>query len=144
MRIFAPDRIKGMMGRFGIPEDEPIKNKFVTRAIESAQTKIEGFNFDARKHLLEFDDVLNQQRQAIYKKRKRLLLGDAAVLEEFLKEAIEKAEDRISVEKEVEGKKTELGDDFWTIFRAVSLKSIDMLWVEHLEMMDYLRVILWC
>ena len=52
MRIFAPDSLKSLMGRFGIPEDEPIQNSMVSRALESAQTKIEVFNFDSRKHVL--------------------------------------------------------------------------------------------
>ena len=51
------------MGRLGIPEDQPIENRMLSKAIESAQSKIEGFNFDARKHLLEYDDVLNHQRK---------------------------------------------------------------------------------
>ena len=63
MRVFGSDRIKGLMGRFGIPEDQPIENRMLSKAIESAQSKIEGFNFDARKHLLEYDDVLNHQRK---------------------------------------------------------------------------------
>ena len=64
MRVFASDAVKSMMGKFGIPEDEAIENRFITKALETAQTKIEGFHFDARKHVLEFDDVLNQQRKA--------------------------------------------------------------------------------
>ena len=73
MRVFAADTIKNLMGRFGIPEDEPIQNSLVTRALESAQTKIEGFNFDARKHVLEFDNVLDKQRRAIYERRRKIL-----------------------------------------------------------------------
>ncbi len=75
MRIFGSERIKNLMGRFGIPEDEPIENKMVSNAIESAQGKIEGFNFDARKHILEYDDVMNKQRTAIYERRRKILLG---------------------------------------------------------------------
>ena len=74
MRIFGSDRIKRLMGTFGIPEDEPIENGMVSRAIESAQSRIEGFNFDARKHVLEYDDVMNKQRTAIYNKRREMLL----------------------------------------------------------------------
>ena len=74
MRIFGSDRIKKLMGTFGIPEDEPIENGMVSRAIESAQSRIEGFNFDARKHVLEYDDVMNKQRTAIYNKRREMLL----------------------------------------------------------------------
>jgi len=73
MRVFGSDRIKGLMGRLGIPEDQPIENRMLSKAIESAQSKIEGFNFDARKHLLEYDDVLNKQRKAIYTKRREML-----------------------------------------------------------------------
>ena len=61
MRVFGSDRIKTMMGRFGIPEDQPIKNGFISRALESAQAKIEGFHFDARKNTLEYDEVMNRR-----------------------------------------------------------------------------------
>jgi preprotein translocase subunit SecA len=66
--------IKKMMGRFNIAEDEPIENKLITNALEKAQEKIEGFNFDARKHVLEFDDVLNFQRKIIYTRSRRAIL----------------------------------------------------------------------
>jgi len=75
MRIFGSDKIKRMMEAFGIAEDEAIENKMVTRAIESAQAKIEGFHFDTRKHVLEFDDVLNKQRDAIYRMRREILFS---------------------------------------------------------------------
>ena len=73
MRIFAADRIKGMMEFLKMPEDEPIENKMISKAIESAQEKIEGFNFDTRKHVLEYDDVMNKQRETIYRKRREIL-----------------------------------------------------------------------
>ena len=75
MRVFAGAAVKNMMGRFGIPEDQPIENGVITRSLESAQKKIEGFHFDSRKHVLAYDNVLNQQRMIIYAKRKKLLLG---------------------------------------------------------------------
>ena len=59
MRIFAPDSMRNIMKKLKLPEDQPIQNSLITRSLENAQTKIEGFNFDARKHLLEFDSVLN-------------------------------------------------------------------------------------
>ena len=74
MRVFAADTIKNVMGKFGIPEDEPIENRMITRSLESAQTKIEGFNFDSRKHVLEYDNVLNHQRTVIYERRCKILL----------------------------------------------------------------------
>jgi preprotein translocase subunit SecA len=73
MRIFAGDRLKAVMTRLHVPEDMPIEQKMITRMLETAQTKVEGHNFDIRKHLLEYDDILNRHRTAIYKKRKRIL-----------------------------------------------------------------------
>ena len=73
MRIFGSERIKSMMESFGIPEDQPIENRLVSKSIESAQAKIEGFHFDARKHILEFDDVMNRQRDFIYRMRREVL-----------------------------------------------------------------------
>lgn len=73
LRIFGGDRLLRLMETLKVPEDMPIQSRFVTRAVSDAQTKIEGLNFDARKHLLEFDDVLNKQRIAVYKKRQAIL-----------------------------------------------------------------------
>jgi preprotein translocase SecA subunit len=84
MRIFGADRIQGIMGRLGMEEGEPIEHGLVTRAIENAQKKVEAHNFDIRKHLLEYDDVLNKQREVIYNQRREVLKGDtlkAEVLE---------------------------------------------------------------
>ncbi|MEK7134614.1 MAG: preprotein translocase subunit SecA [Patescibacteria group bacterium] len=138
MRVFASDAVKSMMGKFGIPEDEAIENRFITKALETAQTKIEGFHFDARKHVLEFDDVLNQQRKSVYGRRNKLLLGEHAFLEELWGSARDLLE-----EKEIEQadkKKAEIGDaTFWEALRRIALQTIDMLWMEHLETMDHLR-----
>jgi len=73
MRIFGGDRVKSMMEMLKVPEDQAIENKLISKAIESAQAKIEGHNFDIRKHVLEYDDVLNKQRETIYRKRKEIL-----------------------------------------------------------------------
>ncbi len=73
LRIFGGDRIKGIMERFDLPEDEPIAFGMVTKAVEQAQEKVEGANFDLRKHLLEYDDVLNKQRGAVYRRRQEFL-----------------------------------------------------------------------
>lgn len=75
MRIFNGERIQKIMTMLNIPEDEPITHKMVTNAIEGAQRKVEGHNFDIRKHLLDYDDVMNQQRNAIYKMRRQILEG---------------------------------------------------------------------
>jgi preprotein translocase subunit SecA len=75
MRRFGSEKIKKIMDTLGLPEDQPIENKIINRSIESAQKKIEGFNFDIRKHVLEYDDVINRQRETIYQKRRQNLLG---------------------------------------------------------------------
>ena len=73
MRIFAGDRLKNVMTRLKVPEDMPIEQKMITTMLETAQKKVESHNFDIRKHLLEYDDVLNRQRAVIYSKRRRIL-----------------------------------------------------------------------
>jgi preprotein translocase subunit SecA len=76
MRIFGGEQIGAIMNRLKIPEDTPIENKLVSRAIEQAQVKVEGFNFDIRKRLVEYDDVANHQREIVYKLRRRILETD--------------------------------------------------------------------
>jgi len=140
MRVFGGDRVKTMMGRFGIPEDEPIQNGFISKALEQAQAKIEGLNFDARKHLLDFDNVMNHQRSIIYTKRNAVLRADAPELTEILAGISELAENKEELDKTIEEKKKILGDGaFLEAFRNVYLQSLDMLWVEHLEAMDHMR-----
>ena len=75
MRIFGGDQVAKVMTMLKIPEDEPIEHGMVSRAIEQAQVKVEGFNFDARKHVVEYDDVMNKQREIVYGLRKRVLSG---------------------------------------------------------------------
>jgi preprotein translocase subunit SecA len=75
MRRFAPDWLPGMMARLGMEEDMPIESGWVSKSIETAQTKVEGHNFDIRKHVVEYDDVMNTQRDVIYKDRRQILEG---------------------------------------------------------------------
>ena len=101
MRVFGSDRIKSLMGKLGIPEDQPIENRMLSKAIESAQSKIEGFNFDARKHLLEYDDVLNHQRKIIYDRRRKILYGENDFILEELKSIFASEPEKIKdLEKE--------------------------------------------
>ena len=88
LRIFGADRISSIMDRVGIEEDQPIEHKYISRAIENAQKRVEGQNFDIRKHLLEYDDVMNKQRKVIYEQRKKALRGDSlwADVEEMIEE----------------------------------------------------------
>lgn len=138
MKVFASDAIKKMMGRFGIPEDQPIENRMITGALEKAQERIEGFHFDARKHVLDFDNVLNFQRKVVYERRKNLLMGDSSAIRTYLKSVLETAspeEQKLIADKEIE-----LGAEvFLEGVRMVALQANDMFWVDHLEMMDYLR-----
>jgi preprotein translocase subunit SecA len=76
LRIFGSDRISGLMGRLGMEEDVPIEHRMVSRAIENAQKKVENHNFEMRKHILEYDDVMNQQRKVIYEQRRQILAGE--------------------------------------------------------------------
>jgi preprotein translocase subunit SecA len=87
MRRFASDRIAGLMERLGIEEDQPIEHSIISKTIESAQTKVEGHNFDIRKHVVEYDDVMNRQREVIYANRRRALIGEN--LRERVQEMIE-------------------------------------------------------
>lgn len=132
-RIFASDKIKSMMGRLGLPEDEALNHRFISKAIENAQEKIEGINFDLRKHLLDYDNVLNHQRQIIYGRRNAVLFGDKTAVEEFLANT--------GVDPEIINKrKQDLGEEnFINLARQLILQVIDMFWVEHLEVMEYMR-----
>ncbi|OGG50474.1 preprotein translocase subunit SecA [Candidatus Kaiserbacteria bacterium RIFCSPHIGHO2_01_FULL_54_36] len=136
MRVFASDTIKRVMGTFKIPEDEPIYNRMITRALEKAQTRIEELNFDSRKHVLAYDDVLNIQRQSIYARRRALLVGAQGAVEEEIARIATIDE---SIATAAEKKKQELGEAFFPAVRRFLLQTIDFLWVEHLEAMEYLR-----
>ena len=138
MRVFAPDYIKTMMNKFGIPEDQPIETRLISRALESAQTKIEGFNFDARKHVLEYDDVMSYQRKIVYARRRATLLAKGDALSAIIDELFKDADD--DFKKIIEEKKKLLGvDQFYQSARILYLQTIDMLWMEHLEGMEYMR-----
>jgi len=137
MRVFGADKIKNMIGRFGMPEDTPIENRFIGKSLESAQAKIEGFHFDARKHTLEYDDVMNHQRKIIYERRQKMLRADKEGIEKVLADV---SLDRENAEELFEDKKTKLGEQaFYETVRRITLYATDVLWMEHLEAMDYLR-----
>lgn len=138
LRIFGSDRLKMVMERLGIPEDEAIQNKMITRILENAQTKIEGFNFDSRKNLLEFDSVINVHRMSVYAKRHAILQNENEAIDKEIAEVVSRGGDEIR--KQIAEKESALGKEEWQkIFRRMLLQSIDTFWVEHLETMDYLR-----
>lgn len=195
MRRFGGDKLKNMMTSLGLPEDQPIQNGIISRTIENAQSKIEGYNFDIRKHVLDYDDVMNKQREVIYKKR-REILDQSDVKEhisENIKEEIEnmasfhlagdrmdwdtdglgkaaggifpignKAEELKKIKEEngepeektkeitefiynltqeaYKKKEEELGlENMRSAEKMVALQTIDNLWMNHLDEIDYLR-----
>ena len=197
MRRFGGDRLKSMMDTLGLPEDQPIQNAIISRTIESAQSKIEGYNFDIRKHVLDYDDVMNKQREVVYKKRKEILAASEVKNEilHYVEEEIERNvsahctgeeyewdianianelrnifpfaeqdEKRLEQIKDDKSKNTaekismmleyamggakeayirkeqEIGvETLRQIEKAIVLQTMDTLWMNHLDEIDYLR-----
>ncbi|MEO8541177.1 MAG: preprotein translocase subunit SecA [bacterium] len=136
MKRFAPEWVPGMMAKLGMTEDMPLESRMVTRAIEQAQTKVEGHNFDIRKRLVEFDDVINEHRKQIYEQRDMILKGvdtRANVIDHMLLPEIEKLLDNTSVHnlESLELAQAELRE----IFPPEDLPSIE----EMQELRDELR-----
>ena len=137
MRVFGAERIKTMMGRFGIAEDQPIENRFISSTLEGAQAKIEGFHFDSRKNTLEYDDVMNKQRQSIYTRRQKIMKGDEEEIQKILNDIYLYKE---NAEKIIKEKIEKIGkESFYETLRRIALYTTDALWMEHIEAMDYLR-----
>ncbi len=138
MRIFGGDRIKSLMNLLKIPEDQPIENRMISNAIESAQSKIEGMNFDARNHVLEYDDVMNKHRQVLYRKRKELL--EKAEKGELKQEILQMVGEAAFPKDDYEKKAKEVGaESMRQVEKVVALRVLDMLWMNHLEEMEALR-----
>lgn len=95
MRLFGSDRVVGVVERLGLPEDEPIEAKIISNTIESSQKRLEGENFNRRKTVLEYDDVMNQQRTVIYKQRREVLDGEdiSGTINDMLKSMVPSALD---------------------------------------------------
>jgi preprotein translocase subunit SecA len=96
MRIFGAERIQGVMSRLGIEEGEPIEHRMITKAVANAQAKVEGHNFDIRKHLIEYDDVMNKQREVVYHRRRDAL--GAETTREGIDEMVEDLADGVVAE----------------------------------------------
>ena len=199
MRRFGGDRMKNMMTSLGLPDDEAIENTLVSKTIESAQSKIEGYNFDIRKHVLDYDDVMNKQREVVYRKRNEWLQAQSGrdltlglLQDEFervvgfhctgeegqwnmpdivseanslFSELDEKAaltklesirdsrsltepEKKTTIQEYLIGegkrmyvtKETAFGSADWNrLQRLLLLQSLDTLWMNHLDEIDYLR-----
>ncbi|MEY2985809.1 MAG: hypothetical protein RJB24_38 [Candidatus Parcubacteria bacterium] len=198
MRIFGGERIKSLMERFNFPEDEPIENMLIAKSIEGAQTKIEGFHFDSRKHLLEYDDVLNKQREIVYRKRRNILMKKTDIKSQttdLIKESVYKIVsfytasestrewDLNAIKEDInglvgskldfssnleairdqegtmDGKKEAIttnlvqmieniltnrfasvsDEQYQSIMNSVYIQTLDNLWMDHLEIIDYLK-----
>ncbi len=147
MRIFPSERAINILNRLGIADDEAIQNSVMSNTIERAQEKIEGLNFDMRKHLLDYDDVMNTQRTVMYDRRRKILFGAneevVEILDSVLKPLIEIDQDGQVNDPNLDiinKKRAEVGDEvFYREIRVAMLQLMDMLWVDQLEAMDYLR-----
>ncbi|MCR4275574.1 MAG: preprotein translocase subunit SecA [Candidatus Wolfebacteria bacterium] len=164
LRIFGGERVRKLMETFNLPEDEPIESSMISKVVNEAQKKIEGMNFDSRKHLLDYDNVLNKQRDAVYKKRQEIIESNAKEifkeiafnsweriknnvserdqLEKILtetgileKEELEKGDIEALVENKINGLITEENQQEIK-FRL--LGTLDMFWMTHLENLEAL------
>jgi preprotein translocase subunit SecA len=134
MSRFGSEKIKSLMNTLKIPEDQPIQNKLISSAIEKAQARIEGYMFDVRHHVLEYDEVMNKQRTVVYKMRRDVLLAEDDEINKKIQDLMDDKE-----LKQYKEKKERLGQDFQKATKFLMLRTIDMLWMEHLETMECLR-----
>lgn len=151
MRIFGGDQMKNLMDRFGMEENTPLEAGLVSRSIENAQKKVEGFHFDSRKHAVETDDVLNIHRDVVYKLRRKILSfteladGNTTQLPDHIQENSEWLIAKLA-------ENTQFTQDFWIkmstgfgevpwhlIFADNSLPVIDINWMDHLVDMEHLH-----
>jgi len=151
MRIFGGDRVAGLMDRLGVDENIPIEARLVSKSIANAQKKVEGHNFDVRKRLVEYDDVMNKHREIVYQVRARILEvrgqkergsdGKEPRSDRFKDWFLEKISPYIEDAKsQWEQKEKEIGAEvFEKVVRRVALQTIDVLWVEHLDTLSDLR-----
>ncbi len=144
MRIFGGERIQKLMDRFNFPEDQPIDARYISGIIESAQKKVEGYHFDMRKHVLQYDEVLSRHRDKFYGLRNEILKRAEVkdrTLEESMREYILGVLDRQGKSrKEYEEKEKEVGDENMRhLEKYVVLRTMDFLWKDHLTRMQELR-----
>jgi len=136
LRIFAGEQMKKLMDMLKVPEDQPIESGMLSKRIEEAQTKIEGANFDIRKHLLDYDGVLNKHREVIYKKRNDILEKSDDEIHAYVLDLAAKG----NAAEQYARREQEIGmGPMMQAARFVALKTIDFFWQEHLELMDNVR-----
>jgi len=140
MRIFGGEQVTKLMDRFGIDDSVPLEAGIVTGAIQNAQKRVEGFNFDRRKQLVEMDDVINVHREVVYKLRRRIIELESGA-DEHKEWLIQKLEANSEFARSAWAEKeTDFGTEIWlSIVSELSLPVIDILWMEHLVDMDQIR-----
>ena len=137
MRIFGGDRIKTLIGTLKLGDDEAIQNKMISRQLEGAQKKVEGFHFDGRKAVLDYDNVLSYQRDTVYTRRQKILNQDRETLDALEKDVLAVDAD---FAKAILEKKSSLEErQYYQLLVQVALYVNDMLWMQHLQVMDYTR-----
>lgn len=149
MRIFGGAKVENLMNKFGVDDNVPLEASIVSRAIENAQKKVEGFNFDSRKRVVEMDDVINVHRGVVYKLRYRILElaaknnKETTVSEEkkdTLNETVNWIKGKLNLGDNWDKFEEQFGKRQWfEIIAQLGLPVIDMLWMEHLVDMDHLR-----
>lgn len=140
MRIFGGAKVEALMSRFGLDDSTPLEAGIVSKSIENAQKRVEGFNFDRRKSLVEMDDVMNVHREVVYKLRRRILeitSGDETHKDWLIQQLEEKASFSRETWEEYEKK---LGKSQWLqVFAQLALPVVDVMWMDHLVDMDQLK-----
>lgn len=139
LRVFGSEKIEKMMESLNIPEDQPIEHKLISGVIETAQKRVEGRHFDARKHVLKYDEVLNKHRWKFYQLRNQNL-KEAENKKEGLKSYVLNLFEKHGENKdEYLKKEEEIGDKLREIEKVVVLKTMDTFWTEHLDNMDHIK-----
>ena len=144
MRIFGGQQVENLMTRFKLDENVPLEAGIVSHAIETAQKKVEGFNFDRRKYTVEMDDVMNVHRKVLYGLRRRFLtfaddLSEKADDEEWILAKLAQYRSA-DIQKEWDGQKRRFGEEVWRkVVWTASQPVIDLMWMEHLVDMDRIR-----
>lgn len=137
MKIFGGDKAKSIVKTLGLGDDEAIQNKMISKQLEKAQEKVEGFHFDGRKSVLDYDNVLSYQRDTIYTRRQKILKGDKETLDEIMKDVL-LVNDEFT--QKIKKKKSKIKpEQYEALFKRIALYVIDSLWMEHLQVMDYTR-----
>lgn len=127
-RVFGSDQVRAVAKRLGLPEDQAIQNRVISKSIESAQKRVEGYHFDARRYSLEYDTVLNNQRSEVYTRRRAVLFSSDETPFSFFVDDVDLA-----------GMREKYGETCHAETRTVILRNIDIAWMEHLELMDYAK-----